>query len=233
MSQNLLCGTVLSLFMTTSSAAAATDVVDLALKGIGTGSVAEMKSRIFSLPITVLGSEHRLRAIAALPDSVREHRITEGKLWQKVERVTKPVIELHNRTEKVEVFLYRGRFPRGALWMGCLLLLSDTLVTALNDAELAGIVGHELSHAYFMDERRAAEKTQDDRLMRVIELKCDAAAMLTLKLLGADPRAHLKGIEKIRLLLKGEGLPKLDYKSHPTITERAQLSDRFRKLLEH
>ncbi len=119
------------------------------------------------------------------------------------------------------------------LWMGCLLLLSDTLVTALNDAELAGIVGHELSHAYFMDERRAAEKTQDDRLMRVIELKCDAAAMLTLELLGADPRSHLKGIEKIRLLLKGEGLPKLDYKSHPTITERAQLSDRFRKLLEH
>lgn len=233
MSRKLLCGTVLSLFMTTSAAAAAADIVDLALEGIGTGSVAEMKSRIFALPITVLGSAHRLRAIAALPDSVREHRITEGRLWRRVERVTKPVIELHNRTEKVEVFLYRGRFPRGALSMGCLLLLSDTLVTALDDAELAGIVGHELSHAYFMDEIRAAEKTKDDRLMRVIELKCDAAAMLTLKLLSADPRSHLKGIEKIRLLLKGEGLPKLDYKSHPTITERAQLSDRFRKLLEH
>ncbi len=241
MSQNLLCGTVLSLFMTTSSAAAATDVVDLALKGIGTGSVAEMKSRIFSLPITVRGPEFRTGAVGELPESIRRNRIAEGKLLRRVERVIKPLLVLHDRTKDLELLLYRGDTLRGMLWRGCVLALSDSLARALEDEELAGIVAHELGHSYFMDEAVAAQKARDFRALRVVELKCDAVAMLSLRLSGVDPDRHLRGVEKVMSINNKEQLfPDIRHevrtgderKTHPTFVERARFARSFIKRLE-
>ncbi len=230
MAQKILLGTILFLTLMIS-AAAEPSVVQQALRDVGSGSVAEMKDRIFSTPIVILGAENRRQAVSSLPASIRENRITDGKLLSRVERVAKPILEMHHRAERIELFLYRDRFPRAALWMGCVLLLSNPLVSGLDDEELAGIVAHELAHAYFMDELLAAQKTTNDPAMRVVELKCDAVAMLTLKLLGGDPAAHLRGLQKVRALLKGEGLPKLDFKSHPSITERALFSAQLLRML--
>jgi len=52
MTRKLALITLLSLLLT-RTATAAPGVVDLALQDVGAGSVAEMKSRIFSLPFTV------------------------------------------------------------------------------------------------------------------------------------------------------------------------------------
>ena len=54
MTRKLALITLLSLLLT-CTATAAPGVVDLALQDVGAGSVAEMKSRIFSLPFTVYG----------------------------------------------------------------------------------------------------------------------------------------------------------------------------------
>ena len=123
--------------------------------------------------------------------------------------------------------------------MGCVLILSDSLVALLNDGELTGIVAHELAHSYFMDEMVAAKKTEDARRMKVVELKCDAVAMLSLKLLGSDPTYYIRGVKRIVNLMHKDdfaGVPYIaqsqsELRTHPSVVERAVFSQRFVKLL--
>jgi len=225
----------------TACAAPAQDVVDVALREVGTGSVAEMKGRILSLPITVRGPESRTKDLAALPESIRRNRITEGKLLRRVERVIKPLVVLHDRTRDLELLLYRGDTLRGMLWRGSVLVLSDSLAGALGDEELAGIVAHELGHSYFMGEIVAAQKARDYRALRVVELKCDAVAMLSLRLSSVDPGRHLKGVEKVMSLNNREQLfPDVrhevragdEQQTHPTFVERARFARSFIRMLK-
>lgn len=214
-------------------AAAAQNVVDVALEGIGTASAEQMQNRIFSTPLTVLGPEFRDRAIHELPDSIRRNRLTEGKLLRKVERVMSTIIRLHgcDRKGQIDLFLFRGDVPQAMLFRGCILLISDSLADALYDDELAGIIAHELGHSYFMDEMVAARKTDDASAMRVVELKCDAVAMLSLQLMGRDPSLLLRGLKRIHTITKSKGLSSSVFQSHPELVERAQFSDRFQRLL--
>jgi hypothetical protein len=223
--------TILSLVMTPTTAAA-TDVVDLALQGIGAGSTTEMKSRIFSLPFSVYGEEDYPRAIASLPQSIRESRISEGELLRRVESIIGPVLELHGHNDRIELFLYHDRFPRASVWMGCVLIISDALADPLHDDELAGIVAHEMAHAYFMIETIKARRRGDQQVMRIVELKCDAVAMLTLKLLGHDPADHLRGLRRVTSLTRRNGyIRPIDFWDYPTIGERAEFAQRFIRLL--
>jgi hypothetical protein len=206
---------------------AAPGVVELALEGIGGGSVAEMKSRIFSFPFSVYGAEDFPTAIASLPQSSRGNKITQGTLLRRVERVIRPVLELHGRRDKIELFLYRDDFPSAMVWMGCVLVISDALANQLSDNELAGIVAHEMAHAYFMIETLRARKHRDGQAMRIIELKCDAVAMLTLKLLGLDAIDYVRALQEISAITNGH--VRID--SHPSFGERVQFAQRFIKLL--
>lgn len=215
-----------------SSTIAAPDVVDLALQSIGGGSVTELKRRIFNLAFSVCSAEDQRQAIASLPLSIRDGRISEGKLLRRVKSVIAPVLELHGRSDKIELFLYHDYFPRASVWLGCVLLISDALADPLHDDELAGIVAHEVGHAYFMIDTIKARKNGDRQAMRIIELKCDAVAMLTLRLLSHDPAGHLRGLHKVTNLTKSSGYKRsIDFRYYPSIAERAQFAQRFIKLL--
>ena len=223
----------------TFTEAAPNDVVELALAEVGTGSAEEMRKRIFDIPITVLLADYRREAIERLPALIRQQRITAGRLLRRAEKLIQPVFQLHKRTECVELFLYRSNTPRAALWMGCVLILSDSLVALLYDADLMGIVAHELAHSYFMDEMVAAQKTNDERGMKVIELKCDAVAMLSLKFLGSDPTCYIRGVKKIVNMMHKNNSSSVPYIrqssyeliTHPSVVERAMFAQRFIKLL--
>lgn len=218
--------TILS-FVTTTPTSAATDVIDLALQGIGPGSPAEMKTRLFNRGISIYGAADYPGAIASLPRSVQASRITRGKLLRRVERVIGPVLKLHGRSNMIELFLYPDYFPSAMIWRGCVLVISDVLADHLADDELAGIVAHEVAHAYFMSETIKARKQGDGQSRRIVELKCDAVAMLTLKLMGRDAADYVKALHKVTNITKGH--VRLD--SHPLFGVRVQFAQRFIKLL--
>jgi hypothetical protein len=207
------------------------DEVDMALAALGRGSVSEMKSRLFTSRITVFDDASRTQAVAALSASLRDRRITQGKLLRRVEMILRQVLHLHGRSGELELFLFDDDFPSPTLWRGCVLLIPNGLAEPLYDGELAGIFAHELGHSYFEDEMAAAVRTQDFRDMRVVELKCDAVALLSLKLLGHDPALYLRGLRTIEDLNKRKGRSKGKPQSHPELVERAQLSQRFIKSL--
>jgi hypothetical protein len=114
------------------------------------------------------------------------------------------------------------------LWMGCILVISDSLAAPLYDAELVGTAAHELAHSYFMDEMIRAQRDKDELSMRAVELKCDAVAMMTLKLLGERPELLVRGIKRITELTKKAGFGvQMHGRSHPTVVERMQFAELF------
>ena len=147
-----------------------------------------------------------------------------------VESIIGPILELHSRTDKIELFLYRDHFPQAMVWLGCVLVISDALAAPLNDDELAGIVAHEMGHAYFMIETIKARKQGDRPALRIVELKCDAVAMLSLKLLGHDPADYLRGLRRLNDVTRRDGYT-IDSRDYPSNGERTQFAQRFITLL--
>ena len=203
--------------------------LNLALAAAGTGSAADMKARLFTVNIPVLTAEFRAKALAELPHEVRVRRIDRGNLFHRAELILRQVSELQDRSGMtgVELFLYNDSVPAGYLWRGCIMVLSDDLSDSLSDAELTGIVAHELGHSFFMDDAVAAKRGKNSSALRVVELKCDAVAIVSLKLLGHDPTSFLRALQKIQLLLTRKKLSPRDPNSHPWLSERALFSQRL------
>ena len=232
--RSLSCITLLALSLSLSALAKAPDDIELALTAIGSGAAAELKSRLITDRITVFNDEARAQAIAALPVAVRDHRVTQGKLLRRVEPLLAQVLQLHERTrvsQQPALFLFENEFPTAQLWRGCVLLVSTGLAEPLYDGELAGIFAHELSHAYFEDEMAAAQRERNAQAMRVVELKCDAVAILSVKLLGHNPALYLKGLQRIQTINKQKSLSSGLFQSHPELVARAQFSERLIKSL--
>ncbi len=207
------------------------DEIELALAAVGAGSVDEIKSRLFTHDITFFNDEFRARALAALPASLHKRRITQSKLLGRVEKVFRQTLQVHGRSGKLDLFLFQDDVPSAMLWRGCVLVLSDGLADPLYDGELAGVIAHELGHSYFEDEMAAAQRAKDARAMRVVELKGDGVAILSLKLLNYDPALYLRGLQKIQVILKRKSLSSRIFQSHPALVARAQFSLRLIKSL--
>ena len=225
----LACIVVVSFSQATAGAARVRceDEVELALAAIGSGSAEEMKSSLFSERITVFDDSLRAQAVAALPASLRGQRITQGKLLGRVEAIFNQVLQLQGRSGKLVLFLYRNDLPSAMLWRGCVVAVSDGLAEPMYDDELAGVLAHELSHSYFEDEMAEGRRAQNAFAMRVIELKCDGVAILSLKLLGRNPAGYMRGLRRIQLITKRKGLSDVVFQSHPTLVERMKFSQRF------
>lgn len=210
------------------------DEIEQALAAIGSGgssSAEEMKRRLFTYNITFVSAEFRAKAINELPAAVRKQRLSQGKLLQRVEPVFQQVLQLHERSGKVELFLFHSDFPLVQLWRGGVLMISDCLADVLYGGELAGLFAHELGHSYFEDEMATAQRTKDARAMRLTELKCDAVAILSVKLLGHNPALFLKGLQRIQALNRQKSLSSGIFQSHPELVARAQFSERLIKSL--
>jgi Zn-dependent protease with chaperone function len=208
------------------------DEVELALEAIGSGSAEEIKSRLFNERITVFDDSFRALAVAALPASLRSQRITQGKLLCRVEAIFNQVLQLHGRSGKLVLFLYRNDLPSAMLWRGCVVAVSDGLAEPLYDDELAGVFAHELGHSYFEDEMAEGRRDQNAFAMRMIELKCDGVAILSLKLLRRNPAGYVRGLRRLQLTTKRKGLSDVAFQSHPTLAERMKFSQRFIESLE-
>ncbi len=214
-----------------SSKAKEAGEVELAFAAVGSGSTSQIKSRLFTDRITIINDAIREQSLTALPATLHKHRITQSKLLGRVDTVLRQMLQLHGRSGEIGLFLYHDDIPSAMLWRGCLLVLSDGLAEPLYDGELAGVIAHELGHSYFEDEMAAAQRAKDARKMRVIELKCDAVAILSLDLLGHDPTHYLRGLQRIQVIMKRRGLSSSIFQSHPELVVRAQFSQRFIKLL--
>ena len=198
---------ILSITVALTAAAATPDpAIDLALNGIGTGSATEIRERILAKAYSFIPPHLHERVITALPSSIKVNRITSGFTFRRAEALLTEVLELYGRGATVELVLYRSELPQAMLFQSCVLVLSDALASQLTEAELLGIIAHEVAHTYFMDELIQARKVEDRRAMKIVELKCDGVAVLTLKLLGHEPGCYITGLKKREKIANSVGL---------------------------
>ncbi len=106
------------------------------------------------------------------------------------------------------------------LWRGCVLAIWDGLAEALMDGELAGIIAHELGHSFFMDKIVVAQHGKDTSTMRIIELKCDAVAILSLKLMDHDPRLFVRALKTPREISRRRSRSAGIFESQPDPVQR-------------
>ena len=235
MKSRIFCSWIILLSLSFPVVAKDADEVEAALTAIDAGSAIEIKSRLCTGSITVFDDETRTQAIAALPAAICESRAKSDKLRQRVAAIYHQLLQLHGRTrtsQQPELFLFENEIPTAQIWRGCVLLISTGLTAPLYDGELAGILAHELSHAYFEDEMAAAQRQRDERAMRIVELKCDGVAVVSLKLMGYNPTCYLTGLQRVQLITKRLGRSSSILQSHPELGIRSQFSQRFINALE-
>lgn len=214
--------------------AADTAEIEVALVAIGNGSAEEIKTRLCTDRLMTFNEEAHAEAIAALPDALRRQRLTDGKLLRRVEPILQRAMQTQGRTrasQQPELFLFTHELPTAQTWRGAVLLVSSSLVEALYDGELAGVLAHELSHAYFEDEMAVAQREHDTRAMRIVELKCDGVAIVSVQLLGYNPTSYLSGLQRLQQMTKRLGRSSSVLPSHPDLVVRAQFSARLLKAL--
>ncbi len=227
---------VLTLILSLGTALVATAAtpeqeIDLALGAIGAGSAEVIRERLIVKGYHFTEPRFRQQAMADLPDQVRRQRITRGGAFRRAEKALQAVLELYDRAGTLEVVLYRSEMPQAMLYRGCVLVLSDSLAGSLLGAELTGIISHEVAHTYFMGEMTEAREAQDKQAMKIVELKCDAIAVLSLKLLGFDSGNYISGLRRREKLANAVGLSSRFSATHPEVRVRNHFLARWMKQL--
>lgn len=110
------------------------------------------------------------------------------------------VLRLHQRQSIYEFAVFESA-PKPFAFIGlhqrAVLLISDVALNLLDAAELQASVAHEIGHEYVWAEYLEADRRNDNRRLKELELICDGVAILTLRRVGVDPTSLLTGIEKI------------------------------------
>jgi len=105
------------------------------------------------------------------------------------------------------------------------IIKTTKLMLITSEAELRGIVAHELAHEYLWEERERAFSEKDESLLREIELFCDAVAAITLKEIGDDPAHLARALERMTYIgITAGNVTRSETKTHPSLGARLKLN---------
>lgn len=147
-----------------------------------------------------------------------------GEEVARIRRVLAPLFELHGGSTLI-ISVLRTPRPVFGIGRGSVLLISSGLLQVLSDEELLALSAHEVGHQYFRREFARAEDAGDSRALRIIELKCDAIAVLSLLILNRKPASLARGLAWV----KGPAYEIVagDTSTHPDLGVRQRLIARL------
>jgi Peptidase family M48 len=146
-------------------------------------------------PVT---SEYKVSILSSLPKEGRVTKFKESQL-RKLASLN-AILQLHERQSVYEYVVFKST-PLPFAFIGlnhrAALLISDTTLDLLSVEELQASVAHEIGHEYVWAEYLEAEKRNDERRLKELELICDGIAILTLHRAGLSPTSLLTAAQKI------------------------------------
>ncbi|HKQ73647.1 MAG TPA: M48 family metalloprotease [Blastocatellia bacterium] len=144
---------------------------------------------------------------------------------ERLKAALQPALAYHERDGKLPIYLVRSEQPKAYVAERAALIITTKLTLIASEAELRGIVAHELAHEYFWEERDQAFKEKDESLLREIELFCDAVAAITLKEIGDDPACYARALERMTYIgITAGNVTRSKTKTHPSLDERVKLN---------
>lgn len=129
-----------------------------------------------------------------------------------------PILKYHERDTVMEIRIINLREAFVGLRGRSVLLISEPALSILLPEELQAAVAHELGHEYFWRETLEAQRQKQYELLREIELRSDAIAVIALHRLGIDPGKLISAITKVRAF--NMQLVSLDSPQYPLLPER-------------
>jgi peptidase M48-like protein len=155
---------------------------------------------------------------------LRELPIVKSKSVDRLKAVLQPVLDYHVHG-RMPIYVLRSDKPKAYLIERAVIIITTSMMDIAGDAEIRGIIAHELAHEYIWDELVQARRKKDWKLMRECELFCDAVAAFTLKEIGDDPASYGRILQRMALVGINSGIatkPKSD--SHPSLDARLKLN---------
>lgn len=129
-----------------------------------------------------------------------------------------PILKYHERDTVMETKIINLREAFVGLRGRSVLLISQAALSILLPEELQAAVAHELGHEYFWRETLEAQRQKQYELLREIELRSDAIAIIALHRLGVDAKNLISAITKVKAFNIQMGSP--DSPLYPLLPER-------------
>jgi len=173
----------------------------------------------------------KLRQVPYLPGPVLINKIIEaqhlpvatGERIDRLKAALKPVLAYHQR-EQMPIIVVRAEQPKATLRERAAIVITTKLMLITSDAEIRGIIAHELAHEYVWEERQKAQLANDESALRESELFCDAVAVTTLKEIGDDPVSYAKALERLTYIGMHVGsATRSESRTHPSLDVRLKL----------
>jgi hypothetical protein len=176
-------------------------------------------------------SELRLPAYQPGPvmlnEIIKRHDLTviTGEPVERFKAALQPVLAYHKRDGKLTILVVRSEKPRAYVAVRAALIITTKLMLIASEAELRGIIAHELAHEYLWEERDRAFKEKDQSSLREIELFCDAVAAITLKAIGDDPVSYARALQRMTYIgITTGNVTRHETKTHPSLDARMKLN---------
>jgi Zn-dependent protease with chaperone function len=155
----------------------------------------------------------------------RELTVVSGERVERLKESLQPVLAYHDRDGKLPIYVLRSEQPKAFVSCRAALIITTKLMLITSEAELRGIVAHELAHEYLWEERERAFEKKDESLLREIELFCDAVAAITLKEIGDDPAHFARALGRMTYIgIKAGNVTHSETKTHPSLDARVKLN---------
>src|SRR5262245_3733837 len=155
----------------------------------------------------------------------QELTVISGERVERPQAALQPVLAYHKRDGKLPIYVLRSDQPKAFVACRAALIITTKLMLIASEAELRGIVAHELAHLYPWEERERAFKEKDESLLREIELFCDAVAAITLKEIGDDPACYARGLKRMTYMGSTIGnTTRSETQTHPSLDARVKLN---------
>jgi predicted Zn-dependent protease len=176
---------------------------------------------------------NEMRPLAYQPGSILINEIVKsqkgpvisGERVERLKAALQRVLTYHKRDGKLPIFVVRSEQPKAFVACRAVLIITTKLMLITSEAELRGIVAHELAHEYLWEERERAFNEKDESLLREIELFCDAVAAITLKEIGDNPVLFSQALERMTYIgITAGNATRSETKTHPSLDARVKLN---------
>ena len=135
-----------------------------------------------------------------------------------------PVLRAVQRDAVYEIRVIESPSATIAIDGRAVILISERALGVLDADQLRAAVAHEAAHEYVWEEWRRADKRDDWKRLRELELVCDGIALVILQQLGLETSSLIRGFEKLTYLnLLWLGSPP-NPSRYPTLAERREFA---------
>jgi hypothetical protein len=165
-----------------------------------------------------VSAEDKARVLSTLP---LEGEVTafSASARQKLVALTK-VLRATRRESVYEIKVIDVPQAAIGLHARAVILISEPALTLLDADEIQASVAHEVGHEYVWTERERAFSLADRKVLKDLELVCDAIAIVTLHELGMDASRLMTAIQKIGRFNQQRFGTAINEKDYPTVAQR-------------